>query len=185
MSSAERDEIMELVAAQAEEMSFIVEDLLVASRAELGLVSVAPTGVDLCAEVASSIESVGVDVAASCEKFHHAYADPGRVRQILRNLFTNIERYGGADARVVCGQTETRVWIEVRDNGEGVSPEDAQRIFEPYATAHTGVTSSVGLGLAVARQLAELMDGSLTYRRDRDESVFRLELPVSTASVPV
>lgn len=70
-----------------------------------------------------------------------------------------------------------RVWLEVRDNGDGVAPEMAEQIFDSYATAHEGVSGSVGLGLSVARQLASMMGGSLIYRRDNAETVFRLELP--------
>ena len=77
------------------------------------------------------------------------------------------------------------MWIEVRDDGQGVLAHDAERIFETYATAHPGVEASVGLGLAVSRQLAELMGGSLNYSRDLNESVFRLELPAAKAKVAI
>jgi signal transduction histidine kinase len=185
ITPTERDELMGLASMQAEEMALIVEDLLVASRADVGTVAVSPTEIDLCAQVATAIHSVGVNVTASCDKTHIAHADPGRVRQILRNLLTNVERYGGPNPRVVCGELQDRVWIELRDDGAGVPPQHADRIFRPYATAHAGVTSSVGLGLAVARQLAELMNGTLTYRRDLDESVFRLELPATLSPAKV
>jgi signal transduction histidine kinase len=60
-------------------------------------------------------------------------------------------------------------------------PEDErERIFEPYASAH-GVRAhagSIGLGLAVSRELARLMGGDLTYRYQDDESIFELTLPV-------
>ena len=107
-------------------------------------------------------------------------ADPARLRQILRNLATNARRYGGpnVEVRVVAGADVTTV--EVRDDGDGISPEDREHIFEPYRTAHAsiGQPASVGLGLTVSRQLARLMDGDLEYERDGTWSVFRLTLPV-------
>jgi signal transduction histidine kinase len=177
MTSDERAELMTLVAGQAEEMTFIVDDLLVAARAEMGTVPISIGQVDLCSQVEAAADGVGIDIVTTCSRQYLALADPARVRQILRNLFTNVDRYGGPNARVVCGEEDELLWVEVRDDGEGVPAEDSERIFESYATAHTGVAASVGLGLAVARQLSELMGGTLVYRRDDAESVFRLELP--------
>lgn len=179
----ERDELIELVASQAQEMSYIIDDLLVAARSEIGTVAVALAEVDLGAELSAAIEGVGVQFEDLPSGLPVAIGDGPRVRQILRNLLTNQERYGGSVRRVVAGATRGRVWIEIRDNGSGVPEADAARIFEPYASAHRGVSSSVGLGLSVARSLAELMGGSLTYARDGDESVFRLELASAEKSL--
>jgi signal transduction histidine kinase len=57
----------------------------------------------------------------------------------------------------------------------------AERIFEPYVRAHKrhGLTQSVGLGLTISRQLAELMNGRLSHRREDNRNVFELELPVA------
>jgi len=183
MSQNEKAELMQLILDQSREMTFIVEDLLVAARAEIGTVSVEVVRVDLLAEVTAALETVDVGLEPLPAHLPTVMADPARVRQILRNLLTNLNRYGGSRRRVIGGENGARAWLEVRDDGDGVSAVDSERIFQPYSSAHTGVTGSVGLGLSVARQLAELMGGTLTYRRDQDESVFRLELPL--ADIPV
>ena len=177
MSGGERKELMELVAGQAAEMSYIVEDLLVAARAEMGSVALDLTSVALDHELRTTIDGLGLVVAELPESIPHVRADASRVRQILRNLLTNADRYGGPRRRVLAGETHDRVWLEVRDNGEGVPADMAEQVFEPYTTAHQGVSGSVGLGLSVARQLAAMMEGSLTYQRDGGETIFRLELP--------
>ncbi|MEX2251377.1 MAG: PAS domain-containing sensor histidine kinase [Acidimicrobiia bacterium] len=182
MSQSEKAELMQLILDQSREMTFIVEDLLVAARAEIGTVSVELVRVGLLAEVIATLETIDVGLQPLPDSLPTVLADPVRVRQILRNLLANLNRYGGSSRRVIGGTNGTRAWVEVRDDGVGVSPVDSERIFEPYSSAHTGVTGSIGLGLSVARQLAELMGGSLTYRRDQDETVFRLELPL--ADVP-
>ena len=179
LSEGERAELLQLVAGQATEMSYIVEDLLIAARAEMGTVAIDSTLVDLEVQLRNTIEGLGISVAEVPEAVRDVIADPNRVRQILRNLLTNASRYGGPNRRVLAGEIFDKVWLEIRDDGEGVSQNQASRIFEPYATAHSGVNGSVGLGLSVARQLAELMGGSLTYHRDRGETVFRLELPAA------
>jgi signal transduction histidine kinase len=68
----------------------------------------------------------------------------------------------------------------VIDNGIGVPPEEQEAIFEPYRRAHNSpsLTASMGLGLSISRQLAQLMDGDLTYRRDPGKSIFALTLPI-------
>lgn len=185
LNDEERSELMSLVAGQAIEMSNIVDDLLVAARAEIGTVAVDSTIVDLHSELDAAIEGLGIEVQELPDSRPYVVADPSRVRQVLRNLLTNAERYGGPNRRVLVGATFDNVWLEVRDDGDGVSSEEAVRIFEPYRTAHSGVKGSVGLGLSVARQLAELMGGSLTYRRDIDETVFRFELPAVSEREPV
>lgn len=185
MGGEEREELLELVSSQAAEMADIVNDLLVASRADMGTVVVEPQEVDLIAEVEATVEGLGMTVEMPKEPTPQVWADPRRVRQILRNLLTNAQRYGGPSRRITSGALRDRVWLEVRDNGLGISDEVAAHIFEPYVTGNTGVHGSVGLGLAVARQLAELMDGSLTYERSAGDTVFRLLLPLAETRQPV
>lgn len=179
MTAEEQTELLHLVADQAAEMSNIVDDLLVAARSDMGTVSIDIQEVDLLAELEATMDGVGLDVPVVQEGLPVVLADPRRVRQILRNLLTNALRYGGPERRVVTGSLSNEVWLEVRDNGPGIPDEEAQHIFEPYVTGHSGAEGSVGLGLAVARQLAELMGGSLQYERSGAESVFRLQLPIA------
>ena len=184
LSEDERVELMHLVSDQAAEMSYIVDDLLVAARAEIGTIAIDSVVVDMGEQLIDTIDGLGISIAEVPSSVPSVTADPSRVRQILRNLLTNAQRYGGTEVRVVAGAIFDKAWLEVRDDGEGVA-EDATRVFEPYATAHAGVPGSVGLGLSVSRQLAELMGGSLTYHRDLGESVFRLELPLASQAKSV
>ena len=185
-SQPERQEFMDLIAEQAADVANIVEDLLVAARADIGAVTLAPKEIDIAATVRSLAETTGDATGPGLELPSngqlHALADESRVRQILRNLLSNARRYGGPNITVRAGRDESKVWIEVGDDGPGISETDRDRIFEPYTTAHpvSGVTAAVGLGLTVSRQLARLMSGDLTYRCEEGESTFRLSLPVST-----
>lgn len=177
MSNEERTELMELVSGQAREMTHIVDDLLVAARAEIGTVAIDAKRVSLADELSATLDGLDLKLDDRPVDVGDIVADPGRVRQIIRNLLTNAQRYGGPSVFIRAGKSGDKVWLEIRDNGSGVPESERVRIFEPYSTAHRGVTGSVGLGLTVARQLAELMGGTLTYSRERGESVFRLELP--------
>lgn len=176
----EVEELIGLIAEQSSEVANLVEDLLVAARADIGKVSVMPETVDLAQVVgdltdmvpgAERVETARVEDVA-------AVADPIRLRQILRNLLTNALRYGGANVEVEVGLREGMAVVEVRDDGPGIPEEDRDRVFQPYERAHEiqGVAGSVGLGLSISRTLARLMDGDLVYERRDGVSCFVLTL---------
>jgi signal transduction histidine kinase len=182
LSPVDRAELMRLIASQSREMQYIIEDLLVSARADIGAVSVTSEPVDLVEQTYAVVSELGSEPEAVAIEgvVPAAHADPVRVRQIIRNLIVNANRYGGPHRRVVLASREGVVVFEMRDDGAPLPPEDRERIFAPYERAHhrPGVTASVGLGLSVSRQLARLMGGELVYDHD-GETVFRLTLPAS------
>lgn len=185
LTTSERTELLELVIAQANEISHLVEDLLVGARAEIGTISIAPEQIDLVEEATLVVSALTTPLPVEAsDDLPPAVGDPMRIRQIVRNLAVNAERYGGPSRRIVVKGSEHSVMLEVRDNGLPLHPEDRDRIFEPYTRAHDrpGVTVSVGLGLSVSRRLAHMMGGDLVYDHDGWESIFRLELPAVTAT---
>jgi signal transduction histidine kinase len=105
-------------------------------------------------------------------------ADPRRTRQILRNLVSNAIRYGGDDIQVSIAKAGDRLEVKVQDSGERIPHADVERIFRAYERGRgPSHSASVGLGLNVARRLARLMDGDLTYRYEDGWSSFVLSLP--------
>ncbi|MEE9183734.1 MAG: HAMP domain-containing sensor histidine kinase [Acidimicrobiia bacterium] len=182
MSDEERRELLHLLAVESRDLAHLIEDLLVASRADIGKVVVRRMPVDLQAEVATVLEPIeleqGIVLDAAIEGW--ATADPLRFRQILRNLITNAIRYGGEIIRVESKANLEGSFIYVWDNGSGIPEESREAIFEPYQRAHdrVGLPTSVGLGLTISRQLARLMGGDLTYDHISDWSVFTLRLPL-------
>jgi signal transduction histidine kinase len=108
------------------------------------------------------------------------WADGRRSRQILRNLLTNADRYGGDVVSVHARRDgQGMIQIEVRDNGEGIPYSLRDHVFEPYGRAGSSSAqpASVGLGLSVARRLATLMDGQLELSAEEGWTVFTLLLP--------
>jgi signal transduction histidine kinase len=93
----------------------------------------------------------------------------------------NAEKYGGPDRRVIVRRDGWLGKIEVRDDGHPLPEEEHTAVFERYYRARQtdGVTGSIGLGLAVSRELARMMGGDLTYHHD-GETVFTLALPLTT-----
>lgn len=178
-------EFIGLIADQGNEVANIVEDLLVVARADIDRVSVVPAAVDL----REMVQSVGASLPGGLQLGLYgaaplAWADPTRVRQIIRNLCTNAIRYGGSEVRIDVGTIGENVRLEVSDNGRGVDERDHDRIFEAYHRAHDrrGQPGAIGLGLTVSKRLAQLMGGDLTYFRRDDWSVFSLSLPLATGA---
>jgi signal transduction histidine kinase len=175
----DREELTALALSQTTDMVDIVQDLLVAARANAGglVMKAEPVKVVALVEavLASIPESFEVDSMGEVE----VLVDPVRVRQIVRNLVTNAVRHGGERRRVVLRDEDGNGVIEVRDDG-AAPPDDVQALmFEAYGHARDSdlPTESVGLGLTVARTLARLMGGDIGFCHDGRESVFRLTLP--------
>ena len=182
-SEEELDDLLALLASQSQEVANIVDDLLIAARAETGSLVIVPeplSAKSLVGEVLSS-HSGRVDFAMKAPEDLEIWADPVRARQVLRNLLTNADRYGGNIVQVNVSAADGVVEIEVRDNGEGIPERMREHIFEPYARAHNGrgQPASVGLGLSVARKLAQLMKGDVALERDNGWTVFTLTLPAA------
>ena len=180
--SVEREEMISLALAQVRDMTDIVEDLLVASRAADGRVVVRPVEMDLgeAVEAVLSVTEAPFDTDIAAGVF--VIADPVRVRQIVKNLFTNAVRHGGSRRRVVVDRGNGKGIVEMRDSGPPLDRDFATRMFQPYQHTTSENIESVGLGLTVARTLAEQMGGTLEYVHD-GEVVFRLALPLA-AEIP-
>jgi len=112
--------------------------------------------------------------------------DAERLRQLLFSLVANAVKFtssGGVDVRAIvrgCGEA-TRLRIEVQDTGVGVPPEAKDRLFSEFVQfdeTRTRRFGGVGLGLAIAQRLAQLMDGELDFVSQPGEgSTFWIDLP--------
>ena len=178
---SDRAEMLAAIAEQSEEVSAIVEDLLVAARTDIGELTVAAVPVNLRAQTAQVLETLDQNQSIAVHgQAPKASGDPARVRQILRNLLTNAKRYGGDHISVeLDSYNDGLASLVVTDDGDPIPVEDRERIFEVYQRAHNqpGLTGSIGIGLAVSRRLARLMGGDLTYRHQNGHSIFELSLP--------
>jgi signal transduction histidine kinase len=98
-------------------------------------------------------------------------ADPKSLQQILANLLSNASKYTDEGGTITIGAKRdgatVRIWV--RDTGIGISSEEVKRVFEPFFQADRGNTrrfSGLGLGLAIARDLARRMSGDLTIESE-------------------
>lgn len=176
--------LLEMIGSHGEEAGSIVEDLLVAARADIGKVSVNPERIDLGEIVETTLSGSSLESARMSGDPPTAFADPQRVRQIIRNLLTNANRYGGPNVEIRFLTTHHLAVVEVADDGPPISVDQERRIFDPYTSAHDNGDrlGSIGLGLFISLRLAQLMGGNLTYRHDGCHGLFELTLPREAVS---
>jgi len=184
LSTEEHTEYLTTIVDHSMDITNIVSDLLIAATADIDALRVACVPVSLHAQATQVIEALNpvqqarIDLSA----FHVAAAgDPERVRQIVRNLISNALRYGGDAIWVSSVEDGPTVRLLVSDSGPAIPDSDREIIFEPYRRANNspGVTDSLGLGLAISRQLARRMGGEIAYRHHDGRSIFELTLPSS------
>jgi PAS domain S-box-containing protein len=102
-----------------------------------------------------------------CDPALTVWSDREKTHQILINLVSNAVKFtkAGGSITIDCESDDERVRIHVQDTGEGIPAEKLASIFEPFVQVKTGFTrehEGVGLGLAISRDLARMMDGDLT-----------------------
>lgn len=180
------DQSVARAATAAAHLVDLVDDLLDVARIEAGRIAltVAPVAVDDV--VAAAVERSGIDpgrVETSGDDGCAVLADGRRILQILVNLLTNADQHapGGSRVTVERRRVGDRVEVAVRDRGPGVEPARAAAVFEPFVAGPAGGSTvpGMGLGLAVARGLAEAMGGTLVVDPRPVGGAFVLTLPVA------
>ena len=177
----------------------LVNEVLDLARVEAGHMSLSPEPVNACQVFQESIdllrplaEQRGLRLSSDFEPEETSWvvADRQRLKQILVNLLSNAVKFNREDGEIMvtCRRTaDGTVRLSVRDTGPGIAPGDQERIFSAFerlGADHAGVEGT-GLGLALAKRLAELMHGHLGVESTVDEgSVFCLELPTAAAPEP-
>ncbi|SQI38509.1 Sensor histidine kinase YycG [Leminorella richardii] len=110
------------------------------------------------------------------------YSDADRVTQIVSNLLSNAEKYAADGKRVelYAQQDGERVYLGVRDFGKGLPERELRVIFQPFYRVKSSITEGVsgtGIGLTIAKQLAESLSGTLRAENREPGMAFILTLP--------
>ncbi|MDE6098855.1 MAG: response regulator [Muribaculaceae bacterium] len=114
-----------------------------------------------------------------------ATVDPEAVTKILSNLFTNAIKYGSSYIKLHLETGNGNVILRMANDGDVVSPEKRETIFAQFSRLENNQgVPGIGIGLAYARSLAMMHDGSLVMAEDDSENIFVLTLPAdSTADI--
>jgi two-component system phosphate regulon sensor histidine kinase PhoR len=192
---AMRRQFTATLAAHAERLQQIVDDLLDLSRIESGRWSPEPANVSL-AEVAREAWAYArsadadacdfrVEIPAACDRVH---ADPSALGQIFANLFSNAIRHTppGGVIEVSARAAPPFVEVAVRDSGAGIPSAELPRIFERFYRAdraRTRAEGGTGLGLAIVRHLVEAHGGRAWAESELGRgTTIRFTLPATDAT---
>ena len=114
--------------------------------------------------------------------------DETRIIEVLLNLISNAIKYNHQQGRVTVSViilSDATLRINVVDSGVGIAPEDVDKIFEPFSRVHelSHETQGTGIGLPIAAQLMELMNGDLGFSSKLNEgSDFWVDIPLDPKS---
>jgi two-component system, OmpR family, sensor kinase len=181
-----RRAFLEQIRGQVDRMHRLAVELLDLSRLEAGALELRPETTDvgqLAREVAAEFTPAAArhdsDVTLDLHPEQiELECDPERVAQVLRILLDNALRHTppGTGVRVSAARSNGHVRLEVSDRGLGINHQNMPHIFEPFFTSNEQAQGA-GLGLAIARELAERMHGRLTVRSGPGRTTFSLVLP--------
>jgi signal transduction histidine kinase len=183
----QRESFLALIAHETSRLSELIGEVLDTSRIEAGTFSYSFDNVDLASLVRDSAAAAerGQDEVPVRAVVHDPLplvrGDRERLRQVLVNLIDNAVKYSppGAEVRVEAQGSDGRVVIDVRDRGPGIAREHHSVIFEKFGRVQGGSAKpGTGLGLFIARSIAEAHGGSLAVRSSLEQgATFTLSLP--------
>jgi PAS domain S-box-containing protein len=174
----------------------LIEDLLDMSRIEAGKVSLDVQRLDIAAVVQAAIETVKPAAAAKQIRLSSAFSsiggvimgDRNRLQQIVFNLLTNAIKFTPKEGRVhvTIERVNSHVEIGVSDTGIGIGPEYLVGIFERFRQGDASTTrrhQGLGIGLSIAKQLAELHGGQVRAKSQGEGkgATFIISLPLVAA----
>ncbi|HEB34833.1 MAG TPA: response regulator [Candidatus Aminicenantes bacterium] len=169
----------------------MVNDILDLSRIEAGKIEIEKRPFDLN-DVLSRVPLM-VKNLADKKKIHMVVnidpdlgvieTDEVRIKQVLYNLLSNAIKFTDPEERIGIDAfvEDSKVFIEVWDEGTGIAEEELEKVFDPFEQASQSVSGrpdGAGLGLAISKRLIELLGGSLTVESKKGAgSRFRVMLP--------
>ncbi len=190
---------LDIICRSGEHLLNLINDVLEASRLEVGNVALQETSFDLyhllnvlqqMFQFRAKGKGITLRVDYDTDVPQYLYADASKLRQILINLVDNAIKFTMVGQVVVTVRTlnglaaasQSCLQFAVTDTGLGIKPDDIQILFEPFVQTETGQQShqGTGLGLYISHRFVHLMGGTLTCTSQLGEGTqFHFDLPVT------
>lgn len=174
LTDEERRTFIERIGTATDRLRYLIEEVLTLTSLDSGLSSPDPEDLrlhDVVADVARGsqhTDRITIDVDPSLE----LTTDPAALSRILLSLVDNALKYAGS-CTIRARRKGTRILIDVDDEGPGVDPQIEDRIFERFVRGRHTV-AGMGVGLPIARHLADTIGATLEYLPQERGSRFRL-----------
>lgn len=189
ISAAERKRFVSIINDESVRLTRLLDEILDISRLEAGTANLRLEPIDANTAMTSAIDTVagiarnaGVTVnATSAPDGTRVKANADRLRQVLINVLSNAVKYNKSETPEIEVRAEvanSEVYIDIIDNGGGVTREDAELVFEKFARgSRAGKDKGAGLGLPISRAIMQAMNGDLTIEFvPEGTSFFRVRL---------
>lgn len=167
-------EIIERIKTSSKFMNQLLEDLLDISQIEAGKLELRLAPVDLAALIADNIKlnRMFAEKKQIGLKFLPQYTPPPlsldapKIEQVLNNLISNAIKFSqpGTEITVELTQRDGQIMIAVRDQGQGIAPNEIEKVFKPFektSTRSTAGEKSTGLGMAIVKKIVEGHQGRI------------------------
>jgi signal transduction histidine kinase len=184
MDEATRRDFLDTARGQVDRLTRLATDLLDLSRLDAEQLGVTSEPVELAGVARELADELGPLAETSGHRLRVtareavAFGDEGRIMQVGRSLIENALRHTppGTEVDVRTAVFVDRAELSVHDDGPGIRPEDQAHVFDRFYRADGGAAFGSGIGLAIARELANLMDGSIELRSEPGSTSFTLVL---------
>jgi signal transduction histidine kinase len=187
--TTQRD-FLRIIEEEADRLTEIIDNLLDMSQIEAGALRIDKEPVQLRTLIREVVDEMRMRTEAHWfvmdlpAELPRVFADPRRIRQVLRNLLENAIKYSkGGQISVACEVEGAQVIVSVSDRGEGIPAEFLDRIFDRFFQVDGATTRRVGgsgLGLSISRGIVEAHGGKIWAESERGQgSAFRFTLPLA------
>jgi signal transduction histidine kinase len=189
LTPEQRDAFLALIGDETARLASLVGDVLDSSRIDSGTFSYSFGAVDMASLLRDAVAAAALGQDEVPVELHVAEplpplrADGERLRQVVGNLLDNAIKYSphGAPVEVRAWAENEHVSVAVRDRGPGVAPEHRGLIFEKFGRAGGGTKPGTGLGLFIARSIAEAHGGTVRIEAvGGGGTTFLLTLPTAS-----
>jgi signal transduction histidine kinase len=187
--SAKAQSVLPLLISKSDEVSWMLEQMVEASRLEEGKLALNRRRHDIVDLADDAIDGVKMLLAGHEVTVEEnmrpieADVDPDRFQIVIRNLLSNAAKYSpsGTEIKVEIKRNGTSATIAVSDHGVGIAPEDQANLFKRFARIPTTQhVQGIGLGLWLSREIARMHDGDLTVDSEVGRgSTFLFKVPVT------
>jgi signal transduction histidine kinase len=193
VEEATRRDFLETARGQVARLTRLATDLLDLSRIDAGQLGLESEPVDLGAAARALVDEFGplaegtghaLSAGSAGEVF--ATGDSERIRQIGRSLVENALRHtpGGTTIELRASVWVDRAELSIHDDGPGIAADEQERVFERFYRAEGSAAFGSGIGLAIARELAQRMGGTIALRSQPGDTTFTLVLPRAPVPAP-
>jgi PAS domain S-box-containing protein len=199
--SERQQQQLAIIGTSGEHLLALINDVLEMSKIEAGRISVHPSAFDLHSvfhemgsmfELRAQTKGLGLRVAFEDDIPRFVFTDENKLRQVLVNLLGNAVKFtdeGRVELRAMVRSDDEgllRLFVEVRDTGMGIAPENMERLFHYFEQATYGPEGQLGtgLGLTISREFVHALGGEITVESELGVgSTFKFDIAIEEATM--